>query len=247
MSGTAQMNRIVLNTNIADASLPGRPLSMRRPLTALLAAASISLLAGCAHRDSITVGAVPDDYRTNHPIVIAEKEQVIDLPVAAGERGMTHSQRVALDGFLDGYDRSASPVMTITVPVGSANELAAADAAAGFRHFLRSRGVPKSRIMMTSYQAPSVDISAPVRVAFTAMRAQTNKCGRWPEDILDNAENKHYADFGCSYQNNLAAQIADPADLLGPRKLSEVDAEERSVVIDEYRKAPEPPASEVDF
>ena len=240
------MNWIALKTNIADASLSGHPRKIRRPLAALLAAASVSLLAGCAHRDSVTVGAIPDDYRTNHPIVIAEQQQVIDLPVAAGDRGMTHSQRVALDGFLDGYDRSASPVVNIIAPVGSGNELAAADAAGGFRHFLHSRGVPKSRIMMTSYQAPSVDISAPVRVAFTAIRAQTNKCGRWPEDILDNPENKHYADFGCSYQNNLAAQIANPADLLGPRKLAEVDAEERGVVIDQYRRPRPVPATEVD-
>ena len=69
------------------------------------------------------------------------------------------------------------------------------------------------------------------------MRAQTDKCGRWPEDILQNsAENKHYANFGCSYQNNLAAQIANPADLLGPRKQSPIDAERRSNVIDEYRR-----------
>ena len=45
---------------------------------------SVSLLAGCAKRDSITVGAVPDDYRTNHPIVIAEKDAG-DRP--AGRRG----------------------------------------------------------------------------------------------------------------------------------------------------------------
>ena len=85
---------------------------------------------------------------------------------------------------------------------------------------MRSRGVPESRIMMSSYQAPSVDVSAPVRVSYTAMRAQTNKCGRWPDDLMNNSENKHYANFGCSYQNNLAAQIANPADLLGPRKQS---------------------------
>ena len=89
--------------------------------------------------------------------------------------------------------------------------------------------------MMASYQAPSVDVSAPVRVSFLAMRAQTNKCGRWPEDILDDYENKHYADFGCSYQNNLAAQVADPADLLGPRKQSPIDAENRGVVIGVYQ------------
>ena len=64
---------------------------------------------------------------------------------------------------------------------------------------------------------------------------------------MSNSENKHYANFGCSYQNNLAAQIANPADLIGPRKLSEVDAEKRGVVIDEYRKAPVPADSEVNL
>jgi pilus assembly protein CpaD len=225
------MGKIAMN-KVTEVALAER---MTRAAVSILAALAIGLLAGCVKRDSITVGAVPDDYRTNHPIVIAEKEQVIDLPVAAGDRGMTRSHRVALGGFLDGYDRSASPVVTITVPVGSGNEVAAADAARDFRHFIRSRGVPGSRIMMASYQAPSVDVSAPVRVSFLAMRAQTNKCGRWPEDILDDSENKHYADFGCSYQNNLAAQIADPADLLGPRKRAPIDAEERGVVIDVYR------------
>ncbi|MGO4835537.1 pilus assembly protein CpaD, partial [Rhizobiaceae sp. 2RAB30] len=54
-----------------------------------LCAAALVLAAGCARRDSITVGSVPDDYRTNHPIVIAEKEQNLDLPVGASDRGMT--------------------------------------------------------------------------------------------------------------------------------------------------------------
>jgi pilus assembly protein CpaD len=217
------------------------------PALALLAAVATGLLSGCAHRDSITVGSVPDDYRTNHPIMIAEKNETLDLPVGAGDRGMTEAQQVALDGYLDSYDYSALPVVTITVPRGSGNEVAAADAARDFRHFIASQGVPGSRIMMASYQAPAVDVSAPVRVSYVAMRAQTNKCGRWPEDIADDSENRHYADFGCSYQNNLAAQIANPADLLGPRRQTEVDAEKRGIVIDEYRKPPRTPASEIEF
>ena len=44
-----------------------------RGMGLVLAAATVALLSGCAKRDSITVGAVPDDYRTNHPIVIAQK------------------------------------------------------------------------------------------------------------------------------------------------------------------------------
>jgi pilus assembly protein CpaD len=111
--------------------------------------------------------------------------------------------------------------------------------------------VPRSRVTILSYQAASVETSAPIRVAFTSMRAQTGKCGRWPEDIIkDSAENKHYANFGCSYQSNLAAQIANPGDLLGPRKQSPIDAERQDVVIQRYRVAPtwvEAPQREVFF
>ncbi|GLS31584.1 pilus assembly protein CpaD [Mesorhizobium albiziae] len=215
----------------------------------VLAVVGAALLAGCAKRDSITVGSVPDDYRTNHPIVIGEKEEVLDLPVGASDRGMTNQQRASLEGFLSGYDRSAAPVLRIMTPSGAANDVAASRAASDFARVARANGVPASRLMMLSYQS-AADVSAPVRVAYTAMKAQTGKCGRWPEDILKTEENKHYADFGCSYQNNLAAQIANPADLLGPRKETPIDAARRGKVIDGYRNAPvwvAVPAQEVDY
>jgi pilus assembly protein CpaD len=206
-----------------------------RAFAAALLACSLLATAGCAKRDSITVGAVPDDYRTNHPIVITEKDVVIDLPVGAFDRGMTRMQRVALDGFLDSYDRSAGAVIMISAPVGAANDAAAAAAARDFRKFISSRGIPSSRIALATYQSPSPEASPPIRVSYRAVRAQTNKCGRWPDDVLNTYENKHYANFGCSYQNNLAAQIANPADLLGPRKQTEIDAANRDKVIGVYQ------------
>jgi pilus assembly protein CpaD len=221
---------------IAATMRPGRAQIYRRALP-VLAIAVAALLTGCANfkRDSITVGSIPDDYRTNHPIVIAEKNQKIDLPVGAGDRGMTGYQRDTLLGFLDGYDESAAPALTVAIPIGSANEVAALVAGRDFARLAVASGVRKNRIVMTSYQSASAEASAPVRVAFVAVRAQTDKCGRWPEDLLETSENKHYADFGCSYQNNLAAQMANPSDLLGPRKSSDIDAENRGNVIDVYR------------
>jgi pilus assembly protein CpaD len=221
------------------------------PTASALAIVAAALLSGCAYRDSVVVGAIPDDYRTNHPIAIAEKEQVLDLPVAVSDRGITKPQCVALEGFLADYDSTAAPPIRIMIPSGSANELAASKAAKGFARVAVANGVPRSRVTFLSYQASSAEISAPIRVAFTAMRAQTGKCGRWPQDILkDSAENKHYANFGCSYQNNLAAQVANPADLLGPRKQTPIDAERQDVVIQRYRVAPnwvESPQREVFF
>lgn len=202
------------------------------PLVAMVATA---LLAGCAQRDDVTVGSVPDDYRSNHPVVIAEKEQKIDLAVGAGDRGMTGSQRDALLGFLDGYDRSASPALTIQIPSGSANEAAATAAGGDFARLALANGIKRDRIALVSYRAGSSETSAPVRISYIAVKAQTDICGRWLDDLVDTSENKHYANFGCSYQNNLAAQVANPADLLGPRKSGDVDATNRSNGIDAYR------------
>lgn len=201
----------------------------------IMAVAVSALLAGCAQRDSVTVGAIPDDYRTNHPIVIAEKNQKIDLPVGAGDRGMTGSQRDTLLGFLDGYDKSAAPTLTIQIPSGSANEVAATAAGHDFARLAVAAGIKRDRIVVVSYQAGSSEASAPVRVSYIAVRAQTDKCGRWPADLVETSENKHYADFGCSYQNNLAAQVANPGDLLGPRKSTTIDAANRSKAIGVYQ------------
>jgi pilus assembly protein CpaD len=215
----------------------------------MLAVAAVALLSGCAFqkRDSVTVGAVPDDYRTNHPIIIADKEETLDLPVGASDRGATASQRASLEGFLANYDESAAPVLNIIAPSGSGNDVAAADAAHDFANIARKNGVPENRIMIASYRASPEEVSAPVRVSYSAMRAQTDKCGRWPEDVLATSENKHYANFGCSYQNNIAAQIANPADLLGPRKQTPIDPANRGRVIDDYQSGNSDFSENTDF
>jgi len=223
-------------TRTADRNRPANA----RFLGSLLAAATVALLAGCANRDSVVVGSIPDDYRTNHPIVIAEKNQTLDIPVGVGDSGITRGQRITFEGYLQHYDRNAAPTLTIMTPAGGANDAAASRTARGLMNVATKAGVPRNRIAITRYQTEYPEASSPIRVIYAAMRAQTGRCGTWPADIGDTTENKLHANFGCSYQNNLAAQIANPADLLGPRKQSEIDAENRNVVIDQYRKPPAP-------
>ena len=220
---------------MSQIGLPRQSRHARPAGLALLAALSASLLAGCANRDSITVGAIPDDYRTNHPIVIAEREEVIDIPVGASALRMTRGQRDVLAGFLAGYDREAATPMRILVPANSINAPAASMIAHEVEAVARSQGVHPGNILVQAYQVASPAASAPIRVSYYAMRASTGACGRWPEDMLKNHDNKHWANFGCSYQNNLAAQIANPADLIGPRKPSEIDPENRAGAIDQYK------------
>lgn len=211
-------------------SFTGRRIALAAAATALV------LAAGCQSRtSSITVGAIPDDYRVNHPIMIGEKERKVDLPVAMSARGITQSQRIALEGFLADYDREAQPPVTIIVPNGSANEVAAGHVARDMARILQRNGVPAHRIGTAVYPAKPEETAAPIRVSYSAIKAYTNRCGRWPADIGSSVDNKHYANFGCAAQNNLAAQIADPADLVGPRKMSPIDAENRGTSITEYK------------
>ncbi|MCO5063681.1 MAG: CpaD family pilus assembly lipoprotein [Rhizobiaceae bacterium] len=190
-------------------------------------------LAGCA--DRMKTATIPDDYRTNHPISISEQETSIDLPVGSTERGATRAQVQTLEGFLANYDKHAAPVLMIMRPNGALNDAAAARAAKDFARVAKANGVPAGRISIVTYEAGAPDVSAPVRVAYNAIRATTNECGLWPEDLTRTRDNTHYANFGCAYQNNVAAQLSNPNDLLGPRKQTTIDAENRSVVIDDYR------------
>ena len=126
-----------------------------------------SLLAGCAtKRDSITVGAVPDDYRTNHPIVIAEKEQVLDLPVAR-RRPRHDANRSASRSTASSTATTGAPRRCVTITVAGRlrqrdRRGATPPATSGIS--CARAAFPQPRSSMTSYQAPSVDVSAPVRV-----------------------------------------------------------------------------------
>ncbi|MCZ4289369.1 CpaD family pilus assembly protein [Hoeflea alexandrii] len=211
--------------------------SLRAVAAPLLVAAS--LLSGCAGwpGHSVTVGAVPDDYRTNHPIIVAEKERTVDLPVASGDRRLSISMRETVRGAAQSYNSSASGAIRIMVPVGSVNAGAASVLSTQVADVLRKEGVPGDRILSSPYHVSSPEDAAPIRIAFMAVTASTGECGRWPEDMLANTtENKHYANFGCASQNNLAAQIANPGDLIAPRGMTPIDAERRSTVIEAYRK-----------
>ncbi len=195
------------------------------------------LLGGCANVHNIEVGAVPDDYRTNHPIIVSEKQEVVDIPVASGDRRMTYGTTSIVRGFGQQYRANSSGTLTIMRPVGSANARAAASVSKQIRGVLVDEGVPAGRIHTTTYAAQGQNDAAPVRLSFGAIAASVEQCGRWPKDlVLNTTENKHYENFGCATQNNLAAQIANPSDLIAPRGTTPIDAQRRDNVISDYRK-----------
>ena len=209
------------------------------PLTRIIPAAlvlSAALVAGCANRDATTTTSIPDDYRTRHPIVLTEAEHTLDVPVASGDRSLTLSMRDNIRGFAQDYASKSKGTVQIMVPQGSMNAGAAAVLRKDIRATLVQAGVPAKRIIQTSYAAAGQGDAAPIRLAFVSTTAKTNTCGQWPEDLtLNTMENRQYYNFGCATQANLAAQIANPMDLVGPRGMTPIDAERRGTAIQDYR------------
>lgn len=208
-----------------------------RPRGRVLVAAGLLLaLAGCKTvEEPIIVGSVPDDYRTNHPIAIDESVETMDIPVGVNSAYLTSAVKANVQGFAQKYRSSGADLIAIVTPSGSPNQDAASYAGYEIQDVLIASGVNPRSIDFRAYKAQSGENTAPVRIAYAAITAKAAPCGPWPDQSARNGENRHYANFGCATQGNLAAMVANPLDLLYPRGMSPVDATRRANVLEKYR------------
>jgi pilus assembly protein CpaD len=212
------------------------PRFARLKMAPMILVAMVAAMAGCANRDNMATGSIDDDYRQRHPIVLTQAEHNVDIPVAPADRHLVNGMRDTIRGFTQDYKAHATGTVEILAPQGAENAMAVSSARRQIRQELVAGGIPPRRIVDSSYPARGAGDAAPIRLRFMATTATTNACGQWPEDLNDNAfDNKNYYNFGCSQQNNLAAQIANPTDLIAPRAETPIDAEQRGKIISDYR------------
>ena len=209
------------------------------------ALATVSLsLAACAgpSLDDRVTNAVPRDYRERHPIVITDQTRTLDVPVGQGDATLPEGTRDTILGFLARYRAESTGVIQIARPAGAANAGLAANAAAEIEELLVLAGVDGRDVVRGTYPVAG-DAIAPVRLAYTAVRAVVGECGQWPRDVNDPAsqhDNRQYANFACANRANLAAQIANPTDLLHPRASTPSEPGRRGAVIEAYRGSGNP-------
>lgn len=211
---------------------------IRGPVIAFAALLPLAVLTGCASysKDNFTVGNVQKTYKTQHPIVIDEREQTLDVPIGSGAHDLSHASLGAIEGFAYRFRKSASGQITIMLPAGSLNEASASTASRKAIQAVLNSGVPRDKIKMTTYYAAEHGSSAPIRLSYIGVKASVSECGKWPEDLAgSNSQNRNYQNFGCASQNNMASMIANPADLLGPRGMSPIDPGRRLEGFKDYR------------
>jgi pilus assembly protein CpaD len=210
----------------------------RGGIAAILAAGSLIALAGCAQSvDPLATASTttPDDYRLNHPITIADQVATLDVPVSADTKALTEGERANIAFFAQSFLASGTTIIAVVAPSGSPNQVAAASIAVQAEDVLRRTGINPGAIDYRVYRAGGDEKIAPVRLAFDRIAATTAPCGPWEDDVANTAANRHYEAFGCATQQNLAAVVDNPLDLLYPRGMSPADAARRAEVLEKYR------------
>jgi pilus assembly protein CpaD len=211
---------------------------MRSPL---LAAALLTLtLAGCRSLEdpgAHVAGFTLVDPAQRHPIMVSQQPSTTAIHVARGSEGLSPGQRAQVARFLQHYRATdaGNSKLVISVPAGTPNEDAAVYAVADIRRMINSYGFLEANVAIEPYHERR-DANAPVRISYLRYVAEGPECGQWPTNLADDRRNLPYPNLGCATQHNLAAQVANPADLLGPRTVEPADQERRSVVIDKWRR-----------
>jgi pilus assembly protein CpaD len=150
---------------------------------------------------------------------------------------MSPHQRAQVADFLDRYRGagSANSKLVISAPSGAPNEVSSMQAIAEMRHMIRESGFDETSVSVEAYHEDK-DPQPPIRVSYMRYVAEAPECGRWPTNLAVEPNNLPYPHFGCATQRNFAMQVANPADLLGPRGETPRSGERRAVVWDKYTK-----------
>lgn len=177
------------------------------------------------------------DPSERHPIMVSQQPATLNVRVARGSYGLTPAQKGQIAGFLERFRTAdaGNSRLVIGVPSGSPNETAAMRSVGELRHMIASYGFSDSDVAVEPYYERR-DAAAPIRLSYLRYVAEGPECGLWTHNLAESRRNLPHSNFGCAQQHNLAAQIANPADLLGPRTMDPADSERRTIVYDKYRQ-----------
>ncbi|HTT97681.1 MAG TPA: CpaD family pilus assembly protein [Rhizomicrobium sp.] len=193
--------------------------------------AALLLAGSCAAPSDDGPGLVTDPT-ANHPIMVEPSMHTIKLPFSASDAGLMPEDAAHFSVFVGEYLNSGNGAISITAPAGPT-----ANAAIGyFGERLASLGVPRDRILVGTKPG---DGDGRVEIGYVGYNAHVEGCAHgndWSKDWSDTSDNQPAPSFGCSVQNNIAAMVADPRDLVQPRDMDPSDAMRRSVVNGHYEK-----------
>jgi pilus assembly protein CpaD len=171
-----------------------------------------------------------EDGARNHPITVEPSYRDLKVQFGGGADGISSEDAAKFDSFLTDYRLHGNGSLGISVPSGASSRAAITY----FGERAAASGISRDKILVSTHDAANGDRR--VDVSYIAYTAHTQACGDWSENESFTIDNQTPRNFGCSVQQNIAAMVADPRDLLGPGRMGPVDTNRRANVMDHYQK-----------
>lgn len=214
---------------------------------ALAAALGAALTLGaCAKQGDVTGSLAPTDLRERHPIVLRDAPKSLDVFIGRAGAVLDPRQLEDVVDFAQDYRRSGRGGLVAQVPTGARRDIAAHDALEAVRAALARGGVSGAALSVRTYPVADPGLASPIRLTFASLQAGLpHECGQWPEDLgvssyKTSAANTPHWNFGCASQATLAAQVADPIDLVRARTEGRPDIVKRMNAIGKLREGKDP-------
>lgn len=229
-------------TQTRNSLRPPAATRLRRKAGLALAMLTGLALAACSQDRVVQTGSIyPYDYRDRHPIVLSEQPHHLDIFVRGAR--LDDRQKDDIGTFAELYVNEGRGRITVQIPsnVGGAERTFEA-----VRHVLAEAGVPAQALSRSHYEPRQQGLAAPIRLTFHKMKATVDsRCGLWSQDlgVSDpgfNMRNEPYWNHGCATQSNMAAQIADPVDLVRGRSAGAIDTARRTAAVRNLRQGNDP-------
>jgi pilus assembly protein CpaD len=191
-----------------------------------------ALLAGCAtHVPGANEKAETPTQRFEAKVTPRPEE----VRLAVHAQGISPRQADALTTLVANWRDDEGGLIGIQAPSQGVDSASAYRMSESARSFLISQGVPTEDIEVTSY-TPGAQAEPALLVGYLRFEAEVPECGKTWTNISHSMKNDVQPNFGCAVTANMAAQMADPGDLLGPRRMTPQDAARRQDVLDKYRR-----------
>lgn len=187
---------------------------------------SAAFLAACQSNGAPT--HVPLDYfegtaLDRHEIGVTQHTEYLEVQLDPRDTQLRLGEISNVRGFLNQYADVGHGPLIVSMPKHADNPQLAVGAVSEIRQFAWEAGISYESMLGAAYDA-SGRPNSPIVMAFKTYKTVAPECPSLAEIDVSNAiSNDNLPSLGCSVRTNMAAMIAEPADLLGARELSEGD------------------------
>lgn len=183
--------------------------------------------------------AVPVEY-IDTPVLerfnidVVERTETLEIALDPASNRLSDQQRNQVSNFVRVFNDVGHGQLSMILPEGTNNPQSAVGAIAEAREIAWANGVNYNEI---KGGASPYEFQPVVTLSFTRFETVTPDCQSLGSiDIAKTRTNADLPNLGCSVRTNIAAMIADPADLLGNRQLDPGDSERRYITFQAYRQ-----------